>query len=128
MGKTVNDKRPVNLDISSIQLPLPALVSILTRLSGIFLFVATGLLLWLLDMSLGSADGFARARTLLASPLVGLAVWAIVAALIYHALSGIRHLLADCGYGETLQGGLLGARLVLLTATLSIALAGVWLW
>jgi succinate dehydrogenase / fumarate reductase cytochrome b subunit len=34
----------------------------------------------------------------------------------------------DLGVGETLKGGVLGARLVLVVTAVLIALAGVWIW
>jgi succinate dehydrogenase / fumarate reductase cytochrome b subunit len=109
-------------------LPLPAIVSILTRASGIFIFLGMALLIWLLDLSLSGEAGFAEAQQLLMTPMAKLAVWAIVSGLIYHALAGIKHLIADFGVGETLEGGLLGARLVLVSSAILIALAGVWIW
>ena len=46
------DKRPVNLDLGSMQLPITAYVSITHRLSGVFLFLVSGLMVWALDTSL----------------------------------------------------------------------------
>ena len=124
----VKDNRPVNLDMTTIRLPLPAVVSILTRASGVFIFAGMAVMIWLLDMSLASEAEFMRAQELVSSPLVKLVVWAIVSGVIYHALAGIKHLVADFGYGETLEGGILGARLVVVLAALLIAVAGVWIW
>ena len=100
---TVKDNRPVNLDMTTIRLPLPGVVSILTRASGVFIFFGMAILLWLLDLSLSGPAGFAEARQVLDSTLAKLVVWAIVAGLIYHALAGIKHLIADIGIGETLE-------------------------
>jgi succinate dehydrogenase / fumarate reductase cytochrome b subunit len=109
-------------------LPLPAVVSILTRASGVFIFLGMAVMIWLLDLSLSSEAGFAEAQQLLGSPVAKLVVWAIVSGLIYHALAGIKHLIVDFGVGESLEGGLLGARLVLVSSAVLIALAGVWIW
>ncbi len=54
----MNKKRPVNLDIRTIQLPLTALTSILHRISGIMLFIFLGLILYMLSKSLESEKGF----------------------------------------------------------------------
>jgi len=124
----VKDNRPVNLDMTTIRLPLPAVVSILTRASGVFIFAGMAVMIWLLDMSLASEAEFMRAQELMNSPLAKLVVWAIVSGVIYHALAGIKHLVADFGYGETLEGGILGARLVVVLSALLIAVAGVWIW
>jgi len=124
----VNDKRPKNLELSTIRFPLPAITSILHRISGVFIFAGIGVLLWLLSESLRSPDGFASAAQWLDMPLVKLVVWAIVAGLIYHLVAGVKHLVMDMGVGETLSGGQTGARLVLGVSIISIVLAGVWLW
>lgn len=127
-GANVKDNRPVNLDFTTFKLPLPAITSILHRVSGGVLFVGVAVLLFLLDMSLESAEGFARVAEWLGNPLVKLITWAVVAALLYHLLAGIKHLIMDLGIGESLAGGILGARIVVTLALVSIILAGVWIW
>ncbi len=125
---TVNKKRPVNLDIGTFRLPITAYVSILHRVSGVALLAVTGLLLWMLDVSLSSAEGFASIGAGLANPWLRLLLWGMLAAVAYHLVAGIRHMIMDFGVGESLEGGVLGARLVLVAAGLLILLAGVWIW
>ncbi|HNE26855.1 MAG TPA: succinate dehydrogenase, cytochrome b556 subunit, partial [Pseudomonadales bacterium] len=84
------DKRPVNLDIGTIRLPISALVSILHRVSGVALIGAIAILLGLLDYSLRSADSFAAVISLLASVPMKLLMLAVLAAFIYHLVAGIR--------------------------------------
>lgn len=111
-----------------MRLPITAWASITHRASGVFLFVGTAVLLWALDASLSSPEGFAQLREYMASPVAKVVVWAILVGLIYHLLAGVRHLIMDCGIGESMAGGVLGARLVIgLSIVLSI-LAGVWIW
>ncbi len=122
------NNRPVNLSLSTIKFPITAIVSILHRISGVFLFAGAGVLLWLLDKSLASEESFVSLQQLLNQPIWQLVVWVVLAALAYHVVAGIRHLLMDCGIGESLRGGRLGAWLVLIAAAVLIVLAGVWLW
>ncbi len=122
------DKRPVNLDIGTIRLPITAYVSILHRVSGVALIGAFGILLGLLAYSLKSAEDFAAVQACLASLPMKLLMWAVLAAVIYHLLAGIKHLIMDMGIGETLEGGKRGATLVLVIAVVGILLAGVWVW
>lgn len=124
----VKDNRPKNLNLTTIHFPLPAITSILHRISGVFLFVAVAVLLWMLGESLASEQGFERVQSLLGQPLVKLLVWAIVAGLLYHLIAGIRHLVMDAGVGETLEGGRRGAMMVIVLSVISIVLAGVWIW
>ena len=55
-------------------------------------------------------------------------LWAIATALIYHSVAGVRHLIMDFGVGETLEGGILGARLVFAITVVAALAAGVALW
>jgi succinate dehydrogenase / fumarate reductase cytochrome b subunit len=124
----VKDKRPVNLDIGSMRLPITAWVSITHRASGVFLFAGMAVLLWALDASLASPESFASLQECLASPLAKFVLWAVVAGLIYHSVAGVKHLVADFGIGETMEGGILGARIVIALSVILILMAGVWIW
>lgn len=124
----MKDTRPVNLDIGTIKLPITAYASILHRISGVFLFVAIGIMIYALDLSLRSEEGFASIATLLDSSFVKFVVWAVLAGLIYHSVAGVKHLIMDMGYGETYEGGVLGSRLTFLVSAVLIALAGLWVW
>jgi len=124
----VKSKRPVNLDLGTISLPIAAKASILHRISGVALFVAVAILLFLFDLSLSGEEGFARAGEYLSSAPAKLVVWAICAALIYHSVAGVKHLLMDLGIGETLKGGIMAARITFAVAGVLIVLAGVWIW
>jgi succinate dehydrogenase / fumarate reductase, cytochrome b subunit len=124
----VKSQRPVNLDLATIRLPVTAKVSILHRISGVFLFVGIAVLLCLLDASLSSADGFARVAEWMGGTTAKLVVWAVLSALIYHTIAGVKHLLMDIGIGESKQGGILAARITLVAAVVLIVLAGVCLW
>ncbi len=128
MVSTVKDTRPVNLDIGTMRLPITAWASISHRASGVFLFAGMAVLIWALDVSLAGPEGFASVKEALASPLAKLVIWAVVAGLIYHSLAGVKHLVADAGIGETMEGGILGARIVIGLSAVLILLAGVWIW
>jgi succinate dehydrogenase / fumarate reductase cytochrome b subunit len=124
----VKDKRPVNLDIGTMRLPITAWTSIAHRASGVFLFAGIAVLIWALDASLASPESFAALQECLASPLFKLVLWAVVAGLIYHSVAGVKHLVMDLGFGETMEGGTRGAKLVLVISAVLILLAGVWIW
>lgn len=124
----MKDNRPVNLDLTKFHFPLPAITSILHRITGVVLFAGTAVLLWLLAESLSSETGFERVQQWLSAPLFKVVLWGILSGLLYHLIAGIRHLLMDAGIGETLQGGRTGALLVVILSVISIVLAGVWVW
>jgi|TARA_B100001059_G_C17555931_1_gene437623 succinate dehydrogenase / fumarate reductase cytochrome b subunit len=124
----LDKKRPVNLDIGTIQLPVTAYVSILHRVSGVVLFGAVGLFLWILDSSLSTEQDFISIKEFMNNFVVQIIIWLSLAALVYHLVAGLRHLIMDYGYGETLSGGVLGAKLVLVISGILMLLAGFWLW
>ena len=62
------------------------------------------------------------------SALAKLVIWGVVAALIYHSLAGIKHVIMDFGIGETMEGGVTGARIVIGLSIVLILIAGVWIW
>lgn len=124
----VKSKRPVNLDLRTIRLPVTAYSSILHRISGVILFVAIAALLWMLDRSLSSEYGFEQVGATLQHPLAKLILWGILSALLYHLVAGIRHLLMDAGVGESMEGGIRGAKAVLVVSVVLIVLLGVWIW
>ena len=124
----MKDKRPVNLDIGTMRLPLTAWTSIAHRASGVFLFAGMAVPIWVLDASLASPESFAALQDSLANPLAKLVIWAVIAGLIYHSVAGVKHLIMDLGVGETMEGGTLGAKAVLAVSAVLILLAGVWIW
>lgn len=128
--KSANEKRsrPVNLDLATIRFPITAIVSITHRISGVVLLVGALILLWMLDVSLSSEQGFAQVKATLHYPLVKLIVWAVVAALGYHTVTGIRHMIMDLGYCETLKSGKVSAGFAIAVAAVLIVLSGVWIW
>jgi len=125
---TVNSKRPVNLDLATIKFPVPAIASILHRITGVALFVGVGLLLWGLDLSLTSKESFESLKECLDGVFVKLVLWAILSGLIYHFIAGCKHLLMDMGFAETLEGGRFAAITVLVLSVVLILVTGVWLW
>jgi len=124
----VKDTRPVNLDIGTMKLPITAYASILHRISGVFLFIVIGLMIYALDLSLSSQADFDSLAGMLGSPVAKLVLWAVLAGLIYHSVAGVKHLVMDMGYGETYEGGVLGSRITFAVSAILIALAGVWVW
>jgi len=125
---TSRDTRPVNLDLGTINLPVTAYASIIHRVTGVVMFFSSFLMLWALDQSLASETSFNAVAAVLSSPLAKMISWGIASVLTYHALAGIKHLIMDAGIGETMHGGVVGARIVFLLAAAASALWGVMIW
>ena len=124
----MENKRPVNLDLTQFSFPLPALTSIAHRITGVALFVGLVFLMYGLDLSLQNEEGFDKAKELLDLFVVKLVIWGMVSALLYHLVAGIKHLIMDTGVGETLEGGFLAAKATIAISVVLIVFAGVWIW
>ena len=120
--------RPVNLDLQTIRFPITAIASILHRVTGVIMFVAVGILLWLLSLSLSSPMGFMDASDIVDSFIVKLILWGILTALAYHIVGGLRHLMMDMGYFEELDTGATSAKVAFGITIVLAVLAGVLVW
>jgi len=118
----VKSNRPVNLSMGQVldvNLKSPvAIASILHRLSGVIVFLLVPVLLWLLDKSLSSPEGFAQVQAIFGG---------FVAGLLFHFIMGIKHLLADLGFAEELQSGRVAATIALILAAISVIASFVWI-
>lgn len=124
----MQDNRPVNLDLTTIRLPITAISSILHRISGIFIFVGVAVLLWGLQQSLASEESFNQLKECMSGVFAKLVLWAILSGVIFHFVAGVKHLIMDLGIGETLEGGKNLSVAVFVVAAIGILLAGVWIW
>ncbi|XOV88359.1 MAG: succinate dehydrogenase, cytochrome b556 subunit [Pseudomonadota bacterium] len=124
-----NDHRPVNVDpgdLARFAWPVTAIASILHRVAGVVLFVAIAFALYAFDLSMSSEEGFERLKAMLGSPIGMLITFGLLAALAYHFVAGIKHLLLDLEVGDTLEGGRFASRTTLLAGGILIVLAGIW--
>lgn len=127
----VKSNRPVNLSMGQVlevNLKSPvAIASILHRLSGVIVFLLVPVLLWLLDKSLSSPEGFAQVQEIFNGFFVRFIVWVFVAGLIYHFIAGVKHLLANLGFAEELQSGRIAATISLILSAIGIIAAFIWI-
>jgi len=127
----VKSNRPVNLSMGQVlevNLKSPvAIASILHRLSGVIVFLLVPVLLWLLDKSLSSPEGFAQVQEIFNGFFVRFIVWVFVAGLIYHFIAGVKHLLAELGFAEELQSGRIAATISLILSAIGIIAAFIWI-
>jgi succinate dehydrogenase / fumarate reductase cytochrome b subunit len=121
--------RPVYLNLFAIRQPLPAIVSILHRVSGALLFVVgIPLLLWAAQRSLASPEAWAQMRATLSSPLCKLVLVALAWAYFHHFIAGVRHLLMDLHLGMDLKSARLSSAVTLVLGVLLTLAVAVKLW
>lgn len=120
--------RPIYLNLFQIRLPVPGLVSILHRMSGAVLFLLLPLLLVLFELSLESAQTFARFKAVSSHWAIKLIVIGVVWAYLHHLCAGIRHLALDLDYGTELATARASSWAVLaISAVLTLAV-GAMIW
>lgn len=124
----MNKQRPKHLALHLIKLPLPAIVSILHRASGLLLFLALPLLLLMLQDSLRSIETYTRLLEALAHPLAKLLLLGLVWAFLHHFCAGLRFLVIDLHRMRDLAQARSSARVVLATSLLLTVLFGAKLW
>lgn len=125
---SMNKKRPINLDLTTLHFPVMAITSIMHRISGILVFILLPFMLYYFQQSLSSAESFQNLLNLFQQPLHQLVLWAFTAALTYHFMAGVRHLIADYGYGETVPTAKKTAWILLLLTVVTTLALGVWIW
>ncbi len=122
-------KRPKHLNLIEIKQPLPAVVSILHRVSGVLLFFpGIPIVLCSLQAAMDSPQSYIEFQSFLANPLIKgslvLALWFF----LHHFCAGIRHLAMDLHYGVALEQSRMSGKLVLVMGILLTILIGVKLW
>jgi succinate dehydrogenase / fumarate reductase cytochrome b subunit len=93
------DPRPLSPHLQVYRWQITMAMSIAHRITGIMLTGGTLLLVWWLVALAMGPDAYARVQDLVGSPIGVITMLGWTAALFYHLLNGIRHLLWDAGYG-----------------------------
>ena len=120
--------RPVYLNLFKIRLPLPGVVSIMHRMSGALLFLLLPLLLYILQLSLASEQGYAAMQAWFRLPLVKLFLIGVIWSYLHHFCMGFRYLALDFDIGVDLPQARFSSWLVLAVSIGLTLLTGVWLW
>ncbi len=121
-------QRPVFLDLPSIRLPIPGIVSILHRISGVGIFICLPFLLYLFSGTLSSEQAFEGYQAVVANPIVKIILLGLLWAYVHHFLAGIRFLFLDIHKGLELETARSTAKLVFGAALVITAVLGAMLW
>ncbi|HSD39736.1 MAG TPA: succinate dehydrogenase, cytochrome b556 subunit [Rhodocyclaceae bacterium] len=129
----IRKPRPKHLNLMQIRLPLPGIVSILHRISGVGLFLCLPLLLWLFGSSLGSRDELDAFYavfdcTVLGLPVVKLVLLGLLWSYLHHFCAGIRFLLLDMHVGIELPAARLSSYIVLAVSLTLTVVIGALIW
>ena len=121
--------RPKYYDLNLAHLPPPGLVSIFHRISGLLLFFPLlPAVLYLLQATLGSEDGYARWSELFHRPLVKLVMLGAIWAYAHHFWAGLRYLALDLHWGIAKAPARASAIAVLVLGIVTTLAIGWRLW
>jgi succinate dehydrogenase / fumarate reductase cytochrome b subunit len=120
----IKKKRPKNLDLATIRQPIPAVLSILHRISGAVLFLLMPCLLWLFQQSLASPESYAAAQAVVANPLVKLVLLGLIWLYMHHFCAGIRYLRLDLHKGIDLQSARFSSKVVFFVSIVLTLIVG----
>jgi succinate dehydrogenase / fumarate reductase cytochrome b subunit len=127
--RPVQQARPKYYDLNLAHLPPGGLVSIFHRVSGLLLFFPLlPLLLYVLQASLGSEEGYARWHDFFARPAVKLIALVFVWAYAHHFFAGLRFLFLDLHWGIAKAPARASAILVMVLGVLATLLIGWRIW
>lgn len=121
--------RPKNLDLATIKLPIMGVASILHRISAVVIWFSLAFFLPALYLSLGSNQGFAEMQQMLAGNfIIQFLVWGFLTALGYYICGGLKHMIQEFGYFETLEGGRLISQVAIGLGIVLSLFTGLWVW
>jgi len=115
------------LNLFQVRFPVTAVISIGHRITGVALFLAIPLLVYLLELSLSSAAGYAQVIDFLDRPLLRFVSVLLIWAFAHHYYAGIRYLLLDIDLGVGRKTATQSSWLVLIAGFVTMLAAAGWL-
>lgn len=116
------DPRPFYLNLIKIRLPVPGVVSIFHRISGVLLFLAIPWSVYLLELSLRGEQEFGQVVNLLNQPIIKLGLIILLLSLVHHFYAGLRFLATDFDIGLGKQASRNSAWLVIVLVIVTFVL------
>ncbi|HLQ13675.1 MAG TPA: succinate dehydrogenase, cytochrome b556 subunit [Steroidobacteraceae bacterium] len=115
--------RPLSPHLSVYRLAYTMVLSILHRMTGLFLALGLcALVYWLLSAAAGES-AYGQAAWLLRGGLFRALLYAWLASFCYHFLNGLRHLAWDAGFGLERAHARRSGRLVVVLALVAFLIA-----
>lgn len=125
----MSDTRPVNLDLTTVSMPVTAYASILHRICAVIIWFGLAVLLAIASFALGSEESYKGLVDLLqANFLVQFVVWGFLSALGYYCVGTIKHIIQDFGFFEDKAGGKMISTVALVLGVVLCVLAGGVVW
>ena len=121
--------RPKYYDLNLLHLPVPGLVSIFHRVTGVAMFMfLIPLTLLALQGTLASEASFQIWKGYFSHPVIKLIAIGFVWSFMHHLFAGIRYLLLDLHIGSALAPARLSAKMVLVAGVASTLIIAARIW
>lgn len=114
--------RPKYLNIMNIRLPIAGVVSIAHRISGVLMFIAIPLMVYLLHLSVSGYESFLQVRSLLQLAVVKFSMLPLFWSVYHHLFAGIRFIMIDLDIGVDKTAARISAIVVFIAALLAALL------
>ena len=124
----IQSKKVKNLNLFTIKFPVPALVSILHRMSGVFLFLLMPIITFSFWYSLLSEQYFNQVLIFFKWWPIKITKLVLIWGITHHLLAGTRHLLLDLQLGLDLISARFSSKTVLSVSFFITFLVGLWSW
>ncbi|AIT09469.1 succinate dehydrogenase [Candidatus Francisella endociliophora] len=124
-------KKFTNIDLMSIKsynFPITAISSILHRISGVILIIAIPLAVIGMNYSLAGPAGYKQVVAFLTQGWFSFFFWLFLSSITYHVYAGVRHMIMDMGFGESMKVAKATSLIVIVLGVLSAILWGIYLW
>ena len=121
MADVNRGNRPLSPHLTIYRPQWTSMTSILTRITGNALIVASLMIVWWFAAAAAGPEAFAVANAVLTGWFGDLVLFLSTWALWYHLLAGLRHLVWDAGYMLRVeQGEMLGQAAIIVATLLTI--------
>ena len=125
MSDITSGRRPKHLNLLAINLPLPGVVSILHRASGLYLILALPFLTWALSAALEGPEGYEAVASLFDNVFIKILLFGTIWSVMHHLCAGIRFLFIEILVGIDLKTTRAVSMLVMASSIfLTLAVAG----
>ena len=124
----IQTKKVKNLNLFTIRFPITALVSILHRMSGVFLFLLMPIITISFWASLLSEISYQQVLMFFSLWPLKIIKLFVIWGMTHHILAGTRHLLLDLQLGLDLISARLSSKTVLVVSFLITFFVGLWSW
>ncbi len=118
------EQRPKYLNLIQIRLPIPGMVSIAHRISGVLMFLAIPMMTYALHTAVRDEAGFLEIGAIMDNIVIKLMLLILTWSLLHHLLAGIRYLLIDMDIGVDKPSARTSAAMVMAIAVIAALITG----